>query len=44
MDATPEEVERLFASYYERVGRWCFRFTGDRESAADLFALESLLP
>ena len=36
MDATPEEVERLFASYYERVGRWCFRFTGDRESAADL--------
>jgi RNA polymerase sigma-70 factor (ECF subfamily) len=29
-------ADRLFASYYERVGRWCFRFTGDRESAADL--------
>jgi RNA polymerase sigma-70 factor (ECF subfamily) len=29
-------ADRLFASYYERVGRWCYRFTGDRESAADL--------
>lgn len=29
-------ADRLFAHYYERVGRWCFRFTGDRESAADL--------
>lgn len=29
-------ADRLFAGYYERVGRWCFRFTGDRESAADL--------
>jgi RNA polymerase sigma-70 factor, ECF subfamily len=29
-------ANRLFARYYERVGRWCFRFTGDRESAADL--------
>jgi RNA polymerase sigma-70 factor (ECF subfamily) len=29
-------ADRLFASYFERVGRWCFRFTGDRESAADL--------
>jgi RNA polymerase sigma-70 factor (ECF subfamily) len=29
-------ADRLFASYYERVGRWCFRFTGERESAADL--------
>lgn len=36
MDSTPDDIERLFASYYERVGRWCFRFTGDRESAADL--------
>lgn len=37
MQETPEdEIERLFASYYERVARWCFRFTGDRESAADL--------
>jgi RNA polymerase sigma-70 factor, ECF subfamily len=29
-------ADRLFARYYERVGRWCYRFTGDRESAADL--------
>lgn len=29
-------ADRLFASYYERVGRWCYRFTGDREAAADL--------
>lgn len=29
-------ADRLFARYYERVGRWCFRFTGDRDSAADL--------
>jgi RNA polymerase sigma-70 factor (ECF subfamily) len=29
-------ADRLFASYYERVARWCFRFTGDRESALDL--------
>ncbi|HEX8170837.1 MAG TPA: sigma-70 family RNA polymerase sigma factor [Thermoanaerobaculia bacterium] len=37
--AEPEKraaAERLFASYYERVARWSFRFTGDRESAADL--------
>jgi RNA polymerase sigma factor (sigma-70 family) len=26
----------LFARYYERVARWCYRFTGERESAADL--------
>lgn len=26
----------LFGRYYEKVGRWCFRFTGDREAAADL--------
>jgi RNA polymerase sigma-70 factor, ECF subfamily len=36
MERTPDEVERLFASYYERVARWCLRFTGDRESALDL--------
>lgn len=29
-------VNALFERYYARVGRWCFRFTGDRESAADL--------
>lgn len=36
MDSNAGDAEQLFASYYERVGRWCFRFTGDRESAADL--------
>lgn len=29
-------ADRLFARYYERVGRWCQRFTADREAAADL--------
>jgi RNA polymerase sigma-70 factor, ECF subfamily len=29
-------ADQLFASYFERVGRWCYRFTGDRDSAADL--------
>jgi RNA polymerase sigma-70 factor (ECF subfamily) len=39
-DAPPSQrtaaADRLFASYYERVSRWCFRFTGDRDSALDL--------
>ena len=26
----------LFARHYARVGRWCFRLTGEREAAADL--------
>jgi RNA polymerase sigma factor (sigma-70 family) len=29
-------VNVLFSRHYERVGRWCFRFTNDREAAADL--------
>jgi RNA polymerase sigma factor (sigma-70 family) len=29
-------VEELFARHYERVARWCYRFTNDREAAADL--------
>jgi RNA polymerase sigma-70 factor (ECF subfamily) len=29
-------VEELFGRNYERVARWCFRFTADREAAADL--------
>ena len=29
-------VNELFARHYERVARWCLRFTGDRDSAADL--------
>jgi len=35
-DARRAAADRLFERYYERVGRWCQRFTGDRESAADL--------
>jgi RNA polymerase sigma-70 factor, ECF subfamily len=38
--ATPDERRRLadelFERHYERVGRWCLRFTGDRELAADV--------
>jgi RNA polymerase sigma-70 factor (ECF subfamily) len=38
--ASPERrgqaANQLFERYYERVGRWCYRFTGDREAAADL--------
>lgn len=29
-------VEELFRRHYARVARWCFRFIGDRDSAADL--------
>jgi RNA polymerase sigma-70 factor, ECF subfamily len=29
-------VNELFGRHYERVARWCLRFTGDRDSAADL--------
>jgi len=29
-------VDELFSRHYERVARWCYRFTGDREAAADL--------
>ena len=39
-EASPDRkraaADRLFAEYYERVARWCFRFTGERESALDL--------
>jgi len=35
-DARLALAEQLFARHYERVARWCFRFTGDREAAADL--------
>jgi RNA polymerase sigma-70 factor (ECF subfamily) len=31
-----ELASELFDRHYARVARWCFRFTGDRESAADL--------
>jgi RNA polymerase sigma-70 factor, ECF subfamily len=29
-------VNELFARHYERVARWCLRYTGDRDSASDL--------
>jgi len=29
-------TDRLFERHYERVGRWCFRFMGDRDRAADV--------
>jgi RNA polymerase sigma-70 factor (ECF subfamily) len=39
-NAAPETrrqlANELFARHYERVARWCYRFTGERESAADL--------
>lgn len=31
-----ELANELFQRHYLRVARWCYRFTGDRESAADL--------
>ena len=29
-------ADELFARYYQQVGKWCYRFTGEREAAADL--------
>ena len=29
-------VNELFERHYERVARWCLRFVGDRDAAADL--------
>jgi RNA polymerase sigma-70 factor, ECF subfamily len=29
-------ADELFGRYYEQVARWCYRFTGTREAAADL--------
>jgi RNA polymerase sigma-70 factor (ECF subfamily) len=31
-----ELIDELFRRHYARVARWCYRFTGDRELAADL--------
>ena len=31
-----ESLDQLFARYHTRVAVWCYRFTGDRESAGDL--------
>jgi len=35
-DARRSLADELFARHYERVARWCYRFAGNRESAADL--------
>jgi RNA polymerase sigma-70 factor (ECF subfamily) len=29
-------ADALFERHYDRVARWCFRFTGDRDAALDL--------
>jgi RNA polymerase sigma-70 factor (ECF subfamily) len=29
-------VEELFSRHYDRVARWCYRITGERDAAADL--------
>lgn len=38
--ANPRErrhlLDELFSRYYERVAVWCYRYSGDRERAADL--------
>jgi RNA polymerase sigma-70 factor (ECF subfamily) len=35
-DARRALADELFARYYERVARWCYRFSGDRDRASDL--------
>ena len=35
-DARGAIADELFGRYYEQVARWCYRFTGNREAAADL--------
>ena len=35
-DARRSIADELFSRYYEQVARWCYRFTGSREAAADL--------
>ena len=35
-DARRRIVDELFSRQYEWVARWCFRLTGDRDTAADL--------
>ena len=34
--AGDQRIETLFKRHYQRVSLWCLRFTGNRESAADL--------
>jgi len=35
-DARRALADELFSRHYTRVARWCYRFTGDEQSAADL--------
>lgn len=35
-EARQRLADELFQRHYQRVARWCYRFTGDREAAADL--------
>lgn len=35
-DQRRDAANRLFERHYTRVARWCLRFTGDRDRAADL--------
>jgi RNA polymerase sigma-70 factor (ECF subfamily) len=35
-DARPDIANQLFERHYHLVARWCYRFTGDRDAAADL--------
>jgi RNA polymerase sigma-70 factor (ECF subfamily) len=35
-DVRGQIVDELFGRHYARVARWCYRFTGDRDEAADL--------
>jgi len=35
-EVRPQLVNELFSRHYERVARWCYRFTGERDAAADL--------
>jgi RNA polymerase sigma-70 factor (ECF subfamily) len=35
-EAKRQIADQLFARHYERVARWCLRFAGNRDSAADL--------
>lgn len=35
-DERRQLADELFSGHYERVARWAFRFTGDRERAADV--------
>jgi RNA polymerase sigma-70 factor (ECF subfamily) len=35
-DSAGDLYQELFGRHYQRVAAWCFRFTGEKEAAADL--------